>query len=80
MKVISEVPWSYVLFDDGQGWVLTFMIGGVVEIPVCVRLTAEEINMIKASKENLLDIMRNIELNRKGNKSREIIPPIFPDR
>ncbi|MBY0574883.1 MAG: hypothetical protein K2P84_14480 [Undibacterium sp.] len=47
MKVLAEKSWSYVLMDDGTDWILTFLIGGVVEIDVSIRLTAEEISMIK---------------------------------
>jgi hypothetical protein len=80
MQIIAEKPWSYILFDDAQGWVLTFMIGGVVEVDVCVKLTPEEIQSIKKDKSSIEQIMQNINLDRNSNKSREIIPPIWPVR
>ena len=80
MEIIKEKPWSYVLFDDGKGWALTFLIGGVVEVDVTVRLTATEIDMIKADEKNILSIMKNVERNRQANVAREIIPPIWPPR
>ena len=78
MKIIKEKPWHYVLFDDGQGWILTFLIGGVIETEVSVRLTSDEIGKIKGDEKNILSIVENIQHNRQANMVREIIPPVWP--
>lgn len=80
MKVLAEKRCSYVLMDDGTNWILTFLIGGVVEIDVSIRLTAEEISMIKenpAYLDNLVDAARN---KRAAYANREINPPVWPKK
>lgn len=78
MSVIAEKRWSYVFFDDGKGWVITVLIGGVVEIDVSVRLTSEEINLIKSDVSYADHIAEEIKCNRDKFSAREISPPIWP--
>jgi len=78
MSVIAEKRWSYVLFDDGKGWVITVLIGGGVEIDVSVRLTSEGINLIKSDVSCADHIAEEIKRNRDKFSAREISPPIWP--
>lgn len=73
-KIIASEPWSYTLYEDNDRWILTLLIGGVVDVPVSVVLNDNEINGIKKSKNNLEDLVVNIRDNREKYSSREIKP------
>jgi hypothetical protein len=78
MIVVAEKQWSYVLFDDGKGWVLTALIGGVVEVDVSVRLTSQEIDSIKDDISYVEYLVNEINLHRDKFVPREINPPVWP--
>jgi hypothetical protein len=80
MKVIAEQPWSYVLFDDGEYWVLTYLIGGVVEIDVSIRLNSDEIEAIKTDASAIMPLLTNMKSNRSAYADREIRPPVWPPK
>lgn len=80
MAVIAEKAWSYVLFDNGEDWILTFLIGGVVEIDVSVRLSNDEIAMIKADSTYVEILLASIKKNRSAFADREINPPVWPKK
>jgi hypothetical protein len=80
MTVIAEQAWSYVLFDDGKGWVLTFLIGGVVEVDVSVRLNSAEIEAIKTDSAAIKPLLASMQSNRAAYADREIRPPVWPKK
>jgi hypothetical protein len=77
-KVISEKRWSYVLLEDAERWVLTLLIGGVVEVDVSVLLTDQEIASIEADPSFVEKIVEDVRANRKVYSSREIVRPVWP--
>lgn len=77
MKVIAEKPWSYVLFEAERGWILTFLIGGAVEVDVSVLLTNDEIGRIKADPSTVDALVRAFSRNRAAISGREITPPVW---
>ena len=78
MIVIAEKPWSYVLFDDGKGWVLTLLIGGVVEVDISIRLALDEIEAIKKDVSFVNTLVSEVKQKRDKFSAREIVPPIWP--
>ena len=78
MNVIAEERWSHVLFDDGQGWVLTLLMGGVVDIDVSIRLTTQEIAQIRSDPAQLKQLVRSVQQGRNAFAAREIRPPVWP--
>lgn len=78
MNIIAEKRWSHVLFDDGKGWVLTFLVGGVVEVDISIRLTSQEIEKIKNDLAYIDAIIDEVKKNQEDFSSREIIPPVWP--
>lgn len=80
MQILAQKQWSYVLMDDGRDWILTFLIGGVVETDVGIRLTTDEISKIKddwAYLDTLVDVCK---INRIAFSSREIYPAVWPTK
>lgn len=78
MSVIAEKRWSHVLFDDGKGWVLTLLIGGVVEVDVSIRLTNDEIDSIKRDGSFIERLVYEVRQHRDNFSAREISPPVWP--
>ena len=80
MNIIAEKPWSYVIFQDGEQFYITLILGGVIDIDVTIQLTSDDVATIEgysASADMLADkIRRDIEKFR----NRQIIPPIWPRR
>ncbi|MGF6495506.1 hypothetical protein ABIE56_003705 [Luteibacter sp. 621] len=80
MNVIAEKSWSFVLFDDGEGWVMTVLIGGVVEVDVCVRLSNSEMEWIRADLARAETLAEGVKSNRANFAEREIRPPVWPPK
>lgn len=78
MKVLAEKPWSHVLMDNGTDWILTYLIGGVVETDVSIRLSKEEIAKIQEDPRYLETLVDAAKTNRVTYASREIHPPVWP--
>lgn len=78
MRVIAEQAWSHVLMDNGTDWILTYLIGGVVEIDVSIRLNTEEITKIKENPNFLEILVEAAKTNRAEYANREIYPPVWP--
>jgi hypothetical protein len=78
--VIAEKPWSYVLFEDRGVWILTLLIGGVVEIDVSVRLAPDEVEAIKSGQLRIEDLVARVKRQRGAFAAREINPPVWPGR
>lgn len=62
MKIIKEKKWSYILMEDDRGWILTYMIGGAVEIDISVLLSSEEVNKIQ---DGVLEVEDLVEYFKK---------------
>nr|WP_314862451.1 hypothetical protein [uncultured Undibacterium sp.] len=80
MQILAEKKWSYVLMDDGIDWILTFLIGGVVETDLSIRLTAEEILKIKNNAAFLDILVETGRTDRAAFANREINPPVWPTK
>jgi len=78
MKVISEKKWSYTLMEDERGWILTFMIGGPVEIDISVLIKPDENNLIRDDFSKIEDLVESFKNNIDGISKRRIIPSIWP--
>jgi len=78
MKVLAEKSWSHVLIENGTDWILTYLIGGVVEIVVSIRLNKEEIAKIQEDPNYLEILLDAAKTNRVAYASREIQPPVWP--
>ena len=76
--VIDDKPWSYVLFDDGTNWILTLLIDGVVEFGVSVRLLPCEIDLIRADRSYVAQLVETVKQHRSAFADREIEPPVWP--
>jgi hypothetical protein len=79
MEVLAAKPWSYALMDNGNDWILTYLIGGVAEIDVSMRLNKEEIAMIQDNPNYLETLVEAARTNRATYASREIYPTVWPD-
>lgn len=79
MKILAEKPWSYVLMENGEDWILTYLIGGVVEIDVSLRLNRDEIAMIQDNPSYLETLVAAAKMNRASYASREIHPTVWPN-
>ncbi|MFZ6798955.1 hypothetical protein [Undibacterium sp. Di24W] len=78
MKIIAEQAWSHVLMDNGTDWILTYLIGGVVEIDVSIRLSKEEIAKIRDNPNYLEILLDAVKTNQVAYASRELHPPVWP--
>ena len=78
MQIIAEKKWSYVLFDNGKEWILTLLIGGVVEIDVSIRLSRDEIKAIQADSTYVEKIVEAVKQHRSEFEDRQINPPVWP--
>ena len=76
MKIISESPWSYVLFDDGRGWVLTVAgHGGGADISI--RLS--EVEMTSARSTGFVrKLVAEIAGDPSRFEARQLHPAIWP--
>jgi hypothetical protein len=80
MTIIDEVQWSHTLFEKDDDWIVTMLIrSGPIEVDVSVRLTGEEIALIKDDLANLKTLMADIRDNQENYADREINPPVWPD-
>lgn len=77
MKTIAEKPWSYVLFEAEHGWILTFLIGGPVEVDVSVLLADDEIARIVNDPSCIDVLVREFSRNRSMIADRVITPPVW---
>lgn len=77
MRTIAEKPWSYLLLEAEYGWVLTFLIGGPVEVDISVLLTDDEVTRIKGDPSSIEALVRDFSRDRKIFSGREIKPPVW---
>ena len=80
MGIVAEKPWEFVVFRDGDDIFLTYMLGGVVEVPVTVRLEQSEIKEILAGSLQPEALVAQLKTYRETNRNREVVPAIFPTR
>lgn len=85
MRVLKEVPWWYILMEDGGALYLTFMSGGPVEIDFCVQLTPAEWQRIQGA-DTAIDgptieaIIWELLSDREELHRRRIVPSKWPGR
>lgn len=79
MKVIDEKPWSHVLMEQGEDWILTLLIRtGPVENDVTIKLSENEISAIKSDKGAIQTLLAEIKDDWNKFSEREIRPPVWP--
>lgn len=62
MKQIAEVPWSYTLFCDAEGYVLQVLCGGIAMYFLSIRLTvAESANFDSLGLSYIDDLAKQIK-------------------
>lgn len=79
MKVIDEKPWSHVLMERGEDWILTLLIrSGPVENDVTIKLSENEIRAIKSDKGAIQTLLAEVRDDKGKFSEREIRPPVWP--
>jgi hypothetical protein len=73
-EIIIEKPWSFTLYDKDGEWILTLLIGGVVDVPVSIVLTPEEIERVKLEPRAVEDLVELVRKDRSAFASRELKP------
>jgi hypothetical protein len=77
MRIISESPWSYVLFDDGRGWVLT-AAGKQSGGDVSIRLSASEMDSARYDSTFVRKLVADIAAEPARFEARALHPAIWP--
>ncbi len=73
-KVLANEPWSYTLYEKDGDWILTLLIGGVVDVPVSIVLTSDEVAKIRQGEGHIESIVNDVRQNRSAYSAREIKP------
>jgi len=55
--------WSYIFVEDERGWILTFMLGGPVEIDISVLLNNEETKSIGKDLSKIEELVEQFKNN-----------------
>ena len=78
MRVLDRKPYSYVLLERDDEWVLTFLLGGPVERDASVRLTAGEIRAIEDGEKSAGELVDTFRGSLSAYEDRRITPPVRP--
>ena len=78
MAIIAEKPWSYVLFDDARGWLLTVAIGQGGQKDVSIRLSESEVSSVKSDKSFVKRLAAEVSSHPERFHARQILPAIWP--
>ena len=75
MKVIDEKPWSHVLMEQGEDWILTLLIRtGPVENDVTIKLSENEISAIKSDKGAIQTLLAEIRMTGINSQKEKLDP------
>lgn len=74
MTIIKLKPYEYILVSENDTLYLTFFTGGVVELDVCVRLSADEAEAAKENDENIKALITSFRKNRDLYQGRLVTP------
>jgi hypothetical protein len=80
MHVIAEEPWYFTVFGQDNQWLVTYLLGGPVDVPVSVRLLRDEVASIQADPSLARPLVDKMRFNRSAYSHREIRPPVWPDK
>jgi len=78
MRVLDSEPYSYILLERGEEWILTFLLGGPIERDVSVRLTDTEIAAVEAGDSSAADIVETFRADSSTYEGRRIMPTVWP--
>lgn len=80
VRVIDKRPYSYILFEADADWVLTFLLGGPMELDVSVKLTEGEVERINEDQNFIDKLISNLKKDKSHCESRKIVPAIWPSK
>ncbi|MED5523404.1 MAG: hypothetical protein VX447_01410 [Pseudomonadota bacterium] len=80
MKTLKKVPYSYILMEDDEGYILTFLKGGVAELDVTVRLNSEEMKKIENEASYIDELVKSFLNDSSLYSDRMIFPTIWPGK
>ncbi|MFE8070089.1 hypothetical protein QQM79_03435 [Marinobacteraceae bacterium S3BR75-40.1] len=78
--MIKKKLYSYVLMDVDGEWVLTFLLGGPVELDVSVKLTDSEVEAIKSEDAAADRLVSEFKKDKSLYENRKIVPTIWPSK
>lgn len=78
MRVLDREPYSYILLERGEEWILTFLCGGPIERDVSVRLTDTEITAIEAGDSSAADLVQKFRADNSAYEGRSVTPTVWP--
>lgn len=79
-RVICESAYEYVLFERSGAWLLTFMLGGVIETDVSVEMLPAEIEKQKSNPEYVKQLVHELKINPDLLGARRISPSVWPSK
>jgi hypothetical protein len=78
VTVIAEEPWNFTVFHRDNEWVITYLRGGIVDVPVSIRLLPEEVSAIRSDSSVAKPLADKMRSNRPEYADREIHPAVWP--
>jgi hypothetical protein len=76
--VVTEQPWDYVVFRNGEEFLLTLLSGGVCDIDYTVLLTRKEATDIQASPDCAAELVASLRSDIDALRSRALSIPVWP--
>ncbi|MGH8493712.1 MAG: hypothetical protein ACRERR_11520 [Moraxellaceae bacterium] len=59
-RILLQEPWSYVLFEENDDYIVTFMVAGPVKQDFTVRLTTAEKEMQKRDRSYIERLVKRL--------------------
>lgn len=78
--IICEVPWSYVVFQHGDGLYLTFLSGGAAQTDHSIQLSESEVFAIKANSLVAAELVRCLNSDHEALRARELPSAVWPQK
>jgi hypothetical protein len=75
MAIIAESPHSYVVFDDGRGWILTVVVG---PRDVSLRLSEAERASVRSDRAFARQLATEVAANPGRFADRQLKTPVWP--
>ncbi len=76
MSIVFQKSYAYLLITHGNSWYVTFFTGGPVELDICVKLTDDEIKLVKNDQKALEQLIARFNADHSLFAGRRIIPSI----
>jgi hypothetical protein len=78
VAIIAENPRSYVLFEDGKGWILTVVGGAGGQRDVSLRLSEAERASVRADRGFIRQLATDVAANPARFAHRKLEAPVWP--